>query len=135
MTVCIQPVRMIGVTALHGAGKGTLAQFLVSHGFKHFSAREHVLWPEVNRRKLPRDRDSLHLVANELRQKHGADYVTRKLVEDGLASGVNTVVESFYTPGEIAHARTEAAKRNTKRLLHLIRHSTISVHVMSWPIW
>ena len=114
MTACIQQVRMIGLTAFHGAGKGEVAKYLSSKGFRHFSVRHDVLWPEVDRQGLPRDRDSLNRVGNQLRQEHGADYVTRVLVDKALESGVNTVVESFYTLSEIHHARQESRALGVK---------------------
>lgn len=108
---------IVGLTALHGAGKGTMSELLISQGFRHFSARHDVLWPEVDRRQLPRDRDSLHLIANSFRQERGAEYVTRTLVEKALDSGTNAVVESFYTVREIAHAKAAAARLKVTFLL------------------
>jgi len=60
---------IIGITGTLGAGKGTIASYLVKEkGFKHFSVRE-FLNKELQKRKLRLNRDNLVLVGNELRKK------------------------------------------------------------------
>ena len=62
---------VIGITGTNGAGKGTVVDYLVNtRGFKHHSARE-LIFEEVDKQGLPRNRNSTNLVANELRKIHG----------------------------------------------------------------
>lgn len=90
---------IVAIAETNGAGKGTVADYLVSLGFKHFSAREFFV-EEINKRGLIVNRDSMRLVANELRQTYGPDYNIRTLYERALAYGNNAVIESLRCPAE-----------------------------------
>jgi dephospho-CoA kinase len=90
---------IVAIAGTNGAGKGTVADYLVSLGFKHFSAREFFV-EEINKRGLIVNRDSMRLVANELRQTYGPDYNIRTLYERALAYGNNAVIESLRCPAE-----------------------------------
>lgn len=92
---------IIGITGTLGAGKGTVVEFLVERkGFDHYSVRAFLL-KEIIRRGLPENRDSMVLVANELRGKHGPSYVTDQLYYEAALIGKNCIIESIRTPGEI----------------------------------
>lgn len=72
---------IIGITGTDGAGKGTVVEYLVAGlGFTHYSAR--TLWiEEINRRGIENNRSNMRIVANELRAKHGNDYLVRYYLE------------------------------------------------------
>ncbi|MBX4192293.1 AAA family ATPase [Candidatus Parcubacteria bacterium] len=91
---------IIGITGTLGAGKGTVADYLVAkHGFKHYSARD--VWnEEIVKRGLPINRDNMVLIANDLRAKHGPDYFARTAIEKAKAAGVDAVIESIRAVGE-----------------------------------
>ena len=55
---------IIGITGSFGAGKGTVVEYLIDKGYKHFSARE-FLTEEILRRGMSVDRDSMIAVAND----------------------------------------------------------------------
>ena len=96
---------VIGITGTLGAGKGTVVEILMKHyDFLHFSVRAFIT-EEVLKRDLPLNRDSMVLVANDLRQTHTPSYITDQLFEASLKSGKNCIIESIRTPGEVASLR------------------------------
>lgn len=96
---------IIGITGTLGAGKGTIVDFLVREkGFIHFSVRGFIS-EEIHKRGLPLNRDSMVLVANDLRAKHSSSYITDQLYEQASNSGKNCVIESIRTPGEVLSLR------------------------------
>jgi dephospho-CoA kinase len=96
---------IIGVTGTIGAGKGTVVEYLTrKRDFLHYSVRAFLL-EEIRRRGLPENRDSMVLVANELRALNGPSYVTDQLFFRARQSGKNCIIESIRTPGEIESLR------------------------------
>jgi len=124
---------IIGLTGTHGAGKGTVVEYLKAKGLKHFSARQ-FLYEELDRRGLSRDRDKLNIVANSLRSKFGPEYVAFSLYEAAHNSGNPSVIESIYTVGEIEKIRTAAKEHGENFILVAvdadpkIRYARISQH-------
>ncbi|OHA87947.1 MAG: hypothetical protein A2653_01810 [Candidatus Zambryskibacteria bacterium RIFCSPHIGHO2_01_FULL_43_25] len=101
---------VIGITGTNGAGKGTVVDYLVNtRGFKHHSARE-LIFEEVDKQGLPRNRNSTNLVANELRKIHGPEYVAKTLYERAEEIGGNAVIESIRTIGEAEFLKKKGAK-------------------------
>ena len=100
-------MKIIGITGTLGAGKGTVVQYLVEvKGFLHFSVRAFLL-EEIRRRGLQENRDSLTMVANELRAANSPSYVTDQLYQTARERGKDCVIESIRTPGEIFSLRTK----------------------------
>jgi dephospho-CoA kinase len=96
---------IIGITGTLGAGKGTIVEYLVNHkNFTHYSVRS-FLTEEIEKRKMPVNRDSMVIVANELRARHSPSYVTDQLYFKAAESGNNCVIESIRTPGEVDSLR------------------------------
>ncbi len=92
---------IVGITGTLGAGKGTLAKYLVDKkGFKHFSGRKFIT-KEVVRRGLSVNRDTMVLVANELRAEHSPSYIAEQLVKQASDFGGDAVVESIRVPAEV----------------------------------
>jgi dephospho-CoA kinase len=87
---------LIGITGTDGAGKGTLVNYLVTQkGFTHYSARE--IWiEELASRGIEPTRANMRLIANEMREKFGNDflvtYYLKKIQEDGTQ---NAIIESI----------------------------------------
>jgi dephospho-CoA kinase len=107
------PRLIVAATATHGAGKGTLGMYLARREFKHFSCRK-FLYEEIDKRGLSRDRDSLNAVSNDLREKHGAEYVAFSVYERARQWKGHALIESIYTPAEIEcmrKASLEAGER------------------------
>lgn len=96
---------IIGITGTLGAGKGTIVAYLVGkRQFVHYSVRDY-LTEEIIRRDLPVNRDSMTMVANELRTYHSPSYVTDQLLIRAGQSNQNCIIESIRTPGEITSLR------------------------------
>jgi dephospho-CoA kinase len=100
---------IIGITGTLGAGKGTVVEYLVEKkGFDHYSVRAFLL-NEIRRRGIPENRDSMVVVANELRAQHGPSYVTDQLYQQAALVGKNCIIESIRTPGEIDSLRDKGS--------------------------
>jgi dephospho-CoA kinase len=95
---------VIGITGTLGAGKSTIVEHLKKKSFKHFSARAYIE-EEIVRRGVPVNRDSMTIVANELRAKHGSDFIVRELYKKAEASKHNAVIESIRTAGEARYLK------------------------------
>ncbi|MDB5265202.1 MAG: hypothetical protein JWN64_773 [Parcubacteria group bacterium] len=100
---------ILGIAGTLGAGKGTVVEYLVEkRGFNHFSVRE-FLWQEVDRRGLERVRDNLSIVANDLRAKFGAGYITKEMVAQAEKGGGDAIIESLHTVGEAEYLKSHGA--------------------------
>ena len=100
---------IIGITGTLGAGKGTLVDYLVNNkGFAHFSVRGY-LQIEMAKRGMPNNRDSMTVLANELRAQNSPSYVTDQLFLQAKESGKNCIIESIRTPGEIISLKKKGA--------------------------
>jgi dephospho-CoA kinase len=97
---------IIGITGTLGAGKGTVVDYLVTKGFGHYSARDFIT-REILRRGLAVNRDSMTIVANDLRAMHSPSYIAEALYDEAMAAGKNAVIESLRTEGEIAALRAK----------------------------
>ncbi|MGA3292259.1 MAG: AAA family ATPase [Candidatus Microgenomates bacterium] len=92
---------IIGITGTLGAGKGTIVDYLTKEkGFEHFSVSEY-LTEELKKQKRPIDRDGMREIANEIREKHGPDYITKVLFEKAKKENGNAVIESIRNPKEV----------------------------------
>jgi dephospho-CoA kinase len=98
---------IIGVTGSFGAGKGSVANYLVKEkGFKHFSARAFIT-EEIERRGMRVDRDSMTTVANDLRQQGGPSYIFEQLVKQAKECGGDAVVESIRAVAEAKYIKEQ----------------------------
>lgn len=96
---------IVGLTGSFGAGKGFVADYLVTKkGFAHFSARTFIT-KEIERRGLTIDRDSMTTVANDLRATHGPTYIFEQLVEMAKQHGGDVVIESIRAVAEAEYIK------------------------------
>lgn len=91
---------IIGLTGSFGAGKGAVVDYLVQKGFRHYSVRE-FLTEEIGRRGLPVNRDSMIVVANDLRGEHGSAYLIELMYARAEENGGDAVIESLRAVAEI----------------------------------
>lgn len=100
---------IIGITGTLGAGKGTIVEYLTGKkSFLHFSVRSFLL-NEIRRAGLPGNRDSMFNLANQLRATFGPSYITDQLYEEAKNTGMDCVIESIRTPGEIYSLRAKGS--------------------------
>ena len=99
---------ILGITGTDGAGKGTVVDYLVKEkGFIHSSARALII-EEIETRGLPNDRNHMRIVANDLRKKHGNDYIVMFYLERTKKTGdKKVVIDSLRTVAE-----AETLKKN-----------------------
>jgi len=96
---------IIGITGTIGAGKGTIVEYLLQKKkFAYYSVRKFLI-EELKRRNLAVNRDSMALLANELREKNTASYIVDCLFEQAKLSGKDAVIESIRTIGEVESLR------------------------------
>ena len=82
-----------------GAGKGVVTKYLISKGFKHYSARKY-LEELLEKKGLKPDRNNLINMGDELR-KISPTYLTDKLLEMAQQEKEDCVVESVRTIAEV----------------------------------
>lgn len=91
---------IVGITGTLGAGKGTIAEFLLKKEFKHYSVRAFLV-DEISKRGLEPNRENMVSVANDLRLKFGPSYIVEELYAKAKADGSDCIIESIRCPGEI----------------------------------
>lgn len=100
-------MKVFGLTGTNGAGKGTVVEYLVTKGYRHFSVGG-FLKEEIKRRGMPVNRDSMTEVANDLRQRFGPSYIVEQLFLEAQRRGQNCVIESIRTPGEVEFLKKQS---------------------------
>lgn len=94
-------MKIIGITGTLGAGKGTIVEYLIEKkNFLHFSVRGY-LTEEIKKRGLVVNRDSMTMVANELRANNSPSFIIEELYKLAKTSAKDAIIESIRTPGEI----------------------------------
>lgn len=98
---------VIGITGTLGAGKGTVVDYLVKKkGFKHYSVSGY-LKNILIKKHLEPNRDNLRIVANEIREKYGPDYITKKLFIKAKKEKGNSIIESIRNPKEAEFIKSQ----------------------------
>ena len=92
---------IIGIAGSFGAGKGAVVEYLMQEkGFKHYSASDFIT-EEIEQRALPVNRDSMTMVANDLRKMHGPSYIIDTLYKRAQENGGDAVIESLRAVAEV----------------------------------
>lgn len=84
---------ILGITGTNGSGKGTVVEYLIEQGFKHYSASGFIS-EEIVRRGLPINRDNMREVGNDLRKIHHPSYILETLYERAMKEGGDAIIES-----------------------------------------
>lgn len=95
---------VIGITGTLGAGKGTIVEYLKEMGFVHFSARD-FLNKRIKELGLESNRDTMTMVANQEREKEGADFIAKGLLAMAKKEGKNCIIESIRNVKEIKYLK------------------------------
>ncbi|MBI4050627.1 MAG: AAA family ATPase [Candidatus Doudnabacteria bacterium] len=92
---------LIGVTGTLASGKDTLSSYLTKNkDFFHFSLSD-AIREECDKRGLPKDRDTLVNLGNDLRAAFGSDILARRAVEAVQRNKAkNAVLTSIRNPIE-----------------------------------
>lgn len=100
---------IIGITGTIGAGKGEVVRYLVdAKGFAHFSVRD-LLMEEIKKRRLPPTRDTMRLLANEIRKTRNPSYIIESLYARAKESGKSAVIESVRALAEADYLKEQGA--------------------------
>jgi len=100
-------MNIIGITGTLGAGKGTIVDLLKDeYGFAHYSVRDYLV-EVISERGMKNNRDSMTLIANELRANNSPSFITDELYKKAIKNDVNCIIESIRTPGEIESLRAK----------------------------
>lgn len=92
---------IIGITGSFGAGKGVVVDYLLKNkGFKHYSASGFIT-EEIVRTGLPVNRDSMIMVANDLRATHGPAYIIESLYKRAQEAGGDAAIEALRAVAEV----------------------------------
>jgi len=106
---------IIGLTGTLASGKDTAADYLKKKSFSHVSLSD-LVRDECDLKGLPKDRDTLQMVANDLRKKFGSNILAKKALEKIIKTKSNKIlITSIRNPAEI-----EELKKNDKFFLILI---------------
>lgn len=91
---------IVGITGTNAAGKGTIVEFLKERGFKHYSVRDFLI-KEIKKRGMIVNRDSMVIVANDLRASNSPSFIVEQLYEKAKKDEGDCVIESLRCPGEV----------------------------------
>lgn len=98
---------VIGITGTLGAGKGTIVDYLVNKkGFRHYSVSGY-LKDKLIKKHLEPNRDNLQIIANQIREKNGSDYITRKLFIKAKKKKHDAIIESIRNPKEAEFIKSQ----------------------------
>lgn len=101
---------ILGITGTIGAGKGAAVDYLVKEkGFIHYSARDFLV-QEILARDMPMNRDSMHIVGNEVRSRYQASHIIKTLYARAEAAGHDAVIESVRALGEAEFLKEHGAR-------------------------
>lgn len=96
---------ILGITGTIGAGKGTVVDYLVGKGFRHYSVRQ-AITEEILRRGLPVNRNTMNEVATDMRKLHGASYFGDVLWQRAEDEGAEDfIIESIRTTTEASRVK------------------------------
>lgn len=99
---------IIAIAGTHGAGKGTVVDYLKQKGFVHLSARE-LIKEEVARRGLEPTRPNISATVTDMRNKISPLWVVETLMDRAKETGGDVVIESIYTLPEVEYLRGRGA--------------------------
>lgn len=99
---------LIGITGTIGSGKDTAMHYIGdAHGFTVRSGSK-LIREEASKRGMGTDRDSLHVLANQLRDESAGDYFTEALI-NGCDCETDNVVMGMIRTSSGLHYFREAA--------------------------
>lgn len=99
---------IIGIVGLFCAGKDTVADYLISKGFKHYSLAD-ILREICRRKNMYKSRDDLVKAGNQLREKYGSGYLAKLALNKAKKIQFDKlVISSIRNPGEIKELKKDS---------------------------
>jgi len=95
--------KLIGLTGTNGSGKGEAGTFFKAHGYSYFSLSD-IIRGELIQGRREITRDNLIQKGNKLREKHGADILARRVMDQVTGK---SVIDSIRNLREIEYLRTQ----------------------------
>jgi len=95
--------KLIGLTGTNSSGKGEAAAFFEARGYSYFSLSD-IIRDELSQEQQDITRDNLIQKGNQLREKHGADILARRVMEKVRGKAVIDSIRNLF---EIKHFRTQ----------------------------
>jgi len=94
---------IIGVTGTYAAGKDTVAEYLITQGFNHYSLSDEIreILIELG---IPETRENLLEVANITRKEKGHDHLAKRVTKKLSRPAV---VTSIRNPKELEHLKNQ----------------------------
>lgn len=94
-------MKIIGITGPQASGKGTVVEYLVAKlGFLHLSASD-LLTELLVAQNQPVNRDTMRVLANQLREQYGPSALAEMLYEKAKIANQNAIIESIRTIWEV----------------------------------
>jgi len=104
---------LIGITGKIGAGKNTIADYIIKkYNFTPFFGSD-FLAKEITKQGLPATRENMRILGNELREKYGSSHIIQKLLINIDIEKENILVGFFRTINEINYFK----KLNGKKII------------------
>lgn len=98
-------MKIIGITGPAAAGKGTVVEYLVEkYGFVHYSVSD-FLAEELVSQGQEVNRDTLRMLANQLRAEFWPSAIVEQLYEKARKAGKNAIIESLRAVWEVQALR------------------------------
>ncbi len=94
---------LIGLTGPNASGKGEIARYLISKGYRYHSLSD-VVREEAEKRGLDPSRENLIKVGNDLRAQHGASVLAERIRQRLTGKDV---VDSIRNPSEAMELKKE----------------------------
>jgi len=112
---------IIGLTGPNASGKGEVAKYLASKGYKIYSLSD-VLREEAKKFGLDQSRETLTEFGNQLRKKYGVGILVKKILGK-IRREKKIVVDSIRNPGEIRELRKlncSTGKSNNRKSVFIL---------------
>lgn len=100
---------IIGLCGYNASGKGAVAEILKKENYIYFSLSD-IIREECENRNLEKNRENLIAIGNELREKYGANYFAKKILEkinvEKEKGNKNFIIDSIRNPKEVEELKT-----------------------------
>jgi dephospho-CoA kinase len=94
---------IIGLTGTNGSGKGEAAAFFETYGYSCFSLSD-IIRDELIQEQREITRDAMIQKGNQLREKHSADILARRVMDQVAGKAV---IDSIRNPREVEYLRKQ----------------------------